>query len=139
MDVFSRHHQQREVADFTKRKIQETLDGICSNRLLLLEIVAGGPFYWRRIFYKTFRGLAVNEDIADLMFALFKVRAGENPANQLDQFVPKKAPPTDAEIDAAWEHDWSHTSEEARRLFYKDEPGPPIILNSTPNRDAEKN
>lgn len=118
----------------TNDGIQGLMLSICGNPILLLETVAGGPYKFRLDFLRGFRGLAVNEDIANRIFAFFSQKVidrwgDEVTAAQVLDAIEVTSPPTEAEIEASWVHTFDHTSEDARLFFYKDTPGPCITVH----------
>jgi hypothetical protein len=94
---------------------------VASHTPTLLTVVANGPQQFRNYVLSQTRGLAIDADIADRMFAFFrqKVRhefGGQQAGAVLDK-LEVKSPPTQREIDESWEVD-SSSSEEGRRFFY---------------------
>lgn len=97
---------------------------VCSNPILLLETVAMGDQEFRIQLLRGWRGLAVDESIANSLFYFFckRVQAtygeGVTAGQVLDQ-IEVKSPPTEKEIDAAWKFE-SGSSESGKRFFYRD-------------------
>lgn len=95
---------------------------VASDEPTLAAVVAGGPVHWRLNFQRVFRGYPVDEAIADTVFRFFcdqflkRVGPGVSAAAFLDAIEPI-TPPTQKEIDEAWEID-SASSEAGRRAFY---------------------
>lgn len=131
--------QDGEVSSYRlKRRIQaeirKTMLDIAGDDLVLLECVGAGPFTWRTRFLRAFPRGTVDETIANKVYAFFcgevVRRFGDTPVQQLlDALeVNVERPPTETEIDEAWEFH-SGSSEEAKRLFdlpsgeYRREPG----------------
>lgn len=103
-----------------KREIRLLMNNLLANPIALLEAVGRGPFEWRRQVMKNFPGM-LDENAANALYAKLDHEArqqfpGLTPSQALDAVAPI-TPPTDKEIDDAWEIDSSST-EEARRWFY---------------------
>lgn len=122
------------IAEATNNNIRQTMVSIASNPIRLAEVVAGGPYHWRLNFLRGMHGLAVDENVADSIFKFFceklialhpdadALRAADvDPAKvagaYLDQ-VEVATPPTQEEIEKAWELDIA-SSDEAMKLFYE--------------------
>ena len=108
------------------------LSGVAGHTPTLLAVVAGGPQHWRNSFLSTCRGLAVDESIADSLFAFFCRRVQqqfgrERSAGQLLDSLEVSTPPTPREIDDAWEVE-SFSSEQGRRHFYGADGHPEQII-----------
>lgn len=95
---------------------------IWSDPLLPTQVVAGGRALFRQTVLRQLQGfrLVTGED-ADIIFAdLVRLHAlrfpGATPAQVLNAWAPV-SPPTQAEIDAAWELE-SDSTEDARKFFY---------------------
>ena len=136
-----------ELKRATKANVSQVMKTIIANPIRLAEVVAGGHLHWRRTFLRGMSGLPVDDDIADRLFGFFcqaflRRFPGTTPESDpralagqyLDQ-VEVPSPPTEAEIEASWEHT-CESSPEAKRLFYRDGvnpdlPGPrePIVLS----------
>lgn len=106
----------------TNYALQQTMLTIASDTPLLLSVVAGGPTNWRNVFLRNCRGLAVNEAVADSVFAFFctqvEYRFGRGvTAGQVLDTLEVPSPLSQKEIDDAWEVE-SFSSEEGRRYFY---------------------
>ena len=106
----------------TLHAIDSTMSSVAGHEPTLLAVVAGGPMEWRNRFLSVTRGLAVDEGIADSLFAFFchqvKKRFGrELSASKLLDSLEVISPPTEKEIADAWTVD-SASSEEGRRFFY---------------------
>ncbi len=118
----------RGFANQTQWAIKAVSDGIISDPIVLFQVVAGGERLWRTTFMREFRGnKLVTDDIADLLFRGFcehvvNVHGGMDAAQTatlaLDSYEPI-TPPTDREIEDAWEVD-SASSEDGRRAMYGD-------------------
>src|SRR5262245_49717112 len=113
--VFSRTPQGENLKNETNRKIRELMMGVAGQPLTLYQVVAGGPVFFRQNFLHAFRGLAVDDHIANMVFMFFCEQvvkrhpaAGET-AKQIATTVLDAAevpsPPTQAEIDHAWVHE----------------------------------
>lgn len=130
MDVFAKRADMANTLEAaTKRALHEMLNTITLDRLLLLEVVAGGRFNWRKHLFKVLNGFLVNDEVANLMFARFEevvvlhspwpdLPAKDAAFKELDAYVPPPAPPTEEEIDKAWVHEIG-SSEEAMRQMYE--------------------
>jgi hypothetical protein len=110
----------------TKQAIQNVSDMVHRDPQMLLEVVAGGPDHWRRNFLSAFRGhRGVDSGIADLLFLGFRERlisfyGGEDAAQTAMLALDKlevTTPPTQKEIDDAWEVE-SASSEDGRQSMY---------------------
>lgn len=106
----------------TLSAIDDIMRHVAGNAPLLLEVVAGGPHKWRSEFLKSCAGLAVDTDIADRLFAFFcqqvQYRYGHGiTAGAVLDKLELPSPPTQREIDDAWEVE-SFSSEAGRRYFY---------------------
>lgn len=94
----------------------------CADDLQLLEVVGGGPFQFRVRFIKAFPQGAVDETVANHVFAFLSARVvqqfGDVPVGDLldAMEVREVRPPTDEEVAESWEIH-SQSTEEARRLF----------------------
>lgn len=114
--------ERERMKAFTLNAIQSTMLNIAGDTPTLLEVVAGGQFRWRHTFARAFAGLPVDDQIALAMFAFFcdqvERRFGHamRAAEMLDA-LEVAAPPSQREIDDAWEVE-SFSSEEGRRYFY---------------------
>jgi hypothetical protein len=103
--------------------------------VMLLEVLAAGPSTWRNLFRDAFKHTRlpspVLDKFADHQFALFARvcvwRFGTSNYKQLLDSVEEKTPPTEKEINDAWEVD-SGSSEEGRRHFYGPDGGPEQVL-----------
>ncbi len=115
-------------------QIRMTMLSICQDDLTLLEAVGRGEQAWRINFLRAFPKGTVDETVANKVFAFFCAQVvqkfGNTPVGELlDALeVNVERPPTEREIDEAWEFT-SGSSQEARRLFdlptgdYRREPG----------------
>lgn len=119
----------------TNQAVRELMFRIAGDPVMLLETVAGGAQKFRIDLLRNFRGLAVDETLADKIFYFFCKRVekeyGSTPASQVLDAVEIVSPPTEKEIEDAWVHDWSHSDPEAVRQFYKDEPGECITVRES--------
>jgi hypothetical protein len=124
------YRQSRLSAD-TQVKIRELMLGVAGNPVMLYEIVAGGPSHFRIAFLHSFSGLAVDHNVADLIFRFFCEQVArrhpdaESPkvaASQWLDAVEVTSPPTEAEIEASWVHE-VFSNEDGRRAAYKDGAG----------------
>ena len=103
-------------------QIRQTMLAISGDDLTLLECVGQGEFAWRLRFIKAFPRGTVDETVANKVFAFFcgevVRRFGDTPVSELLNAIEVNVerPPTQDEIDNAWEFH-SGSSEEARRLF----------------------
>lgn len=130
------HDRRREA---TLYAIQSTMMEVSSHTETLLSVVAGGPQNWRNVFLNTCRGLAVNGDIADRIFAFFceqvQLRYGHyaNAGQILDRLeLPSVHKPSQREIDESWEVE-SFSSEAGRRYFYGPDGHPEQIIKQLVN------
>jgi hypothetical protein len=118
---FSRPSAADRMRGHTLYAIRSTMLDIGGNTPLLLSIVAGGPQQWRNTFLHECRGLAVDDHVADMVFRFFCERVremyGGAPAGLVLDSLEVSSPPTQREIDDAWEVD-SQSSEDGRRYFY---------------------
>lgn len=122
----------------TKEMIREIMMTITHNTISHAEVIARGPVEWRNHFLREMRGMAVDSNIADLVYVgickAWKQAYGDQSAKQVLDKIEVKAPLTEKEIDEAWEHDASSSSWDARRRFYRDYPSKlPQEFNSTPD------
>lgn len=101
--------------------MQRHMEQVLADDLLHALILAGGRFNYLTTFEREFMGLeGADRAMAEMLLSLFidqwKVKHGKlHPAKFLDS-LEQHTPPTDAEIDAAWEHD-SASSEDGKRYF----------------------
>jgi hypothetical protein len=119
---FSRPTRKDKLKVETLHAINSTMSSVAGDTPTLLAVVAGGPAEWRNRFMSVTRGLAVNEDVADKLFAFFanqvvKRYGRELSAGKLLDSLEVISPPTDKEIADSWEVE-SSSSEEGRRFFY---------------------
>ena len=125
-------------AKTTKEFIDALMLTVVSDDVILCEVVAGGPIAWRNACAKEWPLMAFNTDICNKMFHCFSTqviqRFGANlgpgivtadgaptqiASAVLDKMEPE-TPPTEAEINAAWEID-SASSYEAKKQLYGDD------------------
>jgi hypothetical protein len=113
---------ERRAADM-QAAIQQVMLTIAGDLVTLLEVVAGGPELWRNRFHAGMRPWPVNDYIADHCFRFFCQRlTAQFPgctAGELLDALDVPTPPTQREIDAAWQID-SASSEDGRKFFYGD-------------------
>lgn len=127
--------RREQLRDQTKRAVGQIMHAIVADRILHAEVIAGGIRQWRTRFLRETSGLAVNQDVADKLWVFFceawkqTPEAGMTAGTFLDK-VEIVSPPTEAEIEAGWEHDWSGSHPDAIRRFYRDEPGKTIIVSN---------
>lgn len=130
MDIITRKLSKRASEGLKARtmaQVDHIMKGIASDPVALLEVVAGGPYDFRLRLLRESRGLALNENIADMMFRFFceKVVArwgpDADPGKILDKYEVK-SPLTDDEIERSWVHEVFST-EDGRRMFYQDGAG----------------
>lgn len=113
-----RLHLRRWVSGQIRRFILDT----CQDDLQLLEVVGGGAFKFRVMFIKVFPKDAVDETIANHVFAFLCAqvaeRFGDRPVGEvLDALeVNVVRPPSQEEVDAGWTIH-SESTEEAKRFF----------------------
>lgn len=94
----------------------------CQDDLQLLEVVGGGPFQFRVRFIKAFPQGAVDETVANHVFAFLSARVveqfGDTPVSELlDSLeVQIREAPTEEQVMADFKIH-SESSEEARRFF----------------------
>ena len=129
---FSRPSRNDQLRAQTLHAINSTMSSVAGDAPTLLAVVAGGPMEWRNRFLSVTRGLAVDEGIADSLFAFFchqvKKRYGrELSAGRLLDSLEVVSPPTEREIADAWTVD-SASSEEGRRFFYGPDGHPEEII-----------
>lgn len=115
-------------------QIRRVMLDISSDDLTLLECVGRGAFFFRTTFIRAFPRGTVDETVADKVFAFFCAQVvqkfGDTPVSQLldAMEVHVERPPTETEIDNAWEFS-SASSQDARRAFdlptgdYRKDPG----------------
>lgn len=120
--------QARELLRFY---ITETMHSVAGNPALLARVVADGPSSWRNTFSRAFRGLPVDDAVADSLFGFFAQQfirqyAGQTPSQVLDSYAPP-APPSEHEINDGWEVD-SSSSEDGKRHFYGKDSSPQQYL-----------
>ena len=119
----------RELVSTTQIKrrilseVKKFITTTCADDLQLLETVGTGPIEFRIRFIRAFPNGTVDETIANRVFAFLseqvvkKFGDAASVSELLDSVeVFDTSPPTEAEIEDAWEFD-SATSEEAKRLF----------------------
>jgi len=63
-------------AHLTELAVLETFRTVVTDRLLMLLVIANGPFLWRQRFLRNLAGHTVNDDMADQMFAYFLQKYG---------------------------------------------------------------
>ena len=122
----SREDMKLSVAEQTKMAIKMMMRQVASDPVALAEIVAAGPFEWRRSFLKAFRPLPVNDEIANRLYSYFEVKHAQlNPVQTasefLDAYEPPPSPPTEREIEEGWVIE-SASSPAAQKLLYADQP-----------------
>lgn len=124
--VFSIESSYERKRRETKEAIRELMMTITHNTITHAEVIARGPVEWRNHFLREMRGLSVDSGVADLVYIgickTWKHAYGDASAKEVLDKIEVKTPLTEAEIDAAWEHDASSSSYEARRQFYMDYP-----------------
>lgn len=69
---------ERELSDAMMFLIR----GLERNRLLLLEVVIGGPRVWRQRFKAAYKAIQADDTFADAVFGYLVLLAGPNPAAQ---------------------------------------------------------
>jgi hypothetical protein len=108
-----------------KAVIGQIMQAVVGDELKLAEVLAAGRLTWRNNFATATRGLPVDDGIADRIWLYFegqwRVKAREHhltPKQWLDKVeVVEHRPPTEKEIEDAWEHD-VFSREDARIKFY---------------------
>lgn len=122
--------QRRQKGEETKEAIGFLMKGIAASPQALMDVVARGPFEFRLRFLREMRGYAVNDDIANSVYAFFCQQVvnmtgladAQDAAGQYLDKVEVKTAPTQAEIDASWVHE-VFSSEDGRRHMYQDGAG----------------
>lgn len=124
LDVVTPGSMRRELRLTVRQHIRNLMYEITSDPIRCAEVVGAGPFDFRRAFLKVFKGMPVNDDIANKIFAFvemkFKTYFPLMTAKQvLDQaFVPSpERPPTEAEIDEAWEFESASDPEFVKEAY----------------------
>lgn len=107
--------------------IGQIMHGVLVDDLKHAEVLGGGKTLWRNNFFAATRGLPVNEDVADKIWFYFEVQWNVKAQKQGHTLTPKQwldkvevsenRPPTEREIEDAWEHD-VFSDEEHRRKYY---------------------
>lgn len=124
-----------QMGETVREAFRDLLVTVLSDRLFHAEVLASGSFSWRRAFTKEFgahyEGNRIFCDqLADTAFHLFQASwrdryltesspayDGLSPAQLLDR-VEMKSPPTEQEIEDAWELEIG-SSEDAMRQMYE--------------------
>jgi hypothetical protein len=123
-----------QIKALIKANVQEIMIAISSDKVALCRCLdltkdksgtlrANGAAEFRRVFHTHFRGLPVDDDLANRIFGFFEQQAIQqfgslqHARNFLDRLVEIQGPPTQAEIDASWEVE-SASSDEGRRSVY---------------------
>lgn len=77
---------------WTWDKIEDCLHETVKDRMLMLLIIAGGRFEWRRVGRDAFKGYAINDQLLDGMFDYWKDYAGsQRAATRVDALMPYEA------------------------------------------------
>jgi hypothetical protein len=121
----------------TVHAVDVLMKSIAGDTPTLLSVVAGGEMCWRNHCLSVCRGLAVDERIADGLFAFFADQVvrrfgRERSAGQLLDSLEVSSPPSQREIDHAWEVE-SSSSEEGRRFFYGPDGHPEDLIRQMVN------
>lgn len=131
------------VRQKVKTVLNDTIDKLMKmvvfDELMLLQVVLGGPYHWRLNVMREYAVAGMTDTLCDLMFHFFAGKVVERYGSMEDatkalDSIEVASPPTDQEIEDSWVHECS-SSEEARRMFYKDGNPTvkqrPIIVSST--------
>lgn len=85
--------------------VMEWLRQIERNRILLLKIVADGPYKWRKTAGGKWRGAYLDTDFLNAIFGYMELLAGPNPRQQYERLVQMKNAPAHIGNNAAlYEH-----------------------------------
>ena len=101
--------------------IQRHMEQVLADEMLHALVLAGGRANYINTFLREFRGMnGADREMADMLLSLFidqwKAKHGRlHPGRFLDA-IDQRTPPTDTEIDEAWE-DESASSEDGRQYF----------------------
>jgi len=130
--------QEKLKAD-TLFAVNNLMSGIAGHTPTLLAVVAGGPMEWRNRCQEVTKGLAIDERIADHIFAFFcdQVRrkfGRERTAGQLLDSLVVHTPPTKKEIAESWKVE-SASSEEGRRHLYGRDGHPEELIKQLADQD----
>lgn len=98
-----------------KNVIGQIMHSVLVDDLKHAEVLSGGRFHWRKMFGMSTRGLPVDDGVADRIYVYFEAqwnvkarKAGHTltPKQWLDKVeVVETRPPTEKEIEEAWEHE----------------------------------
>lgn len=127
IDIFARTNAQQTVKQVTMNAIGAILRHIAGDELRLLETVAAGPYHFRVTVLRASHGLAIDDHVANLMYAFLERKVKERyptytPKQALDSLeVLTPHVPTQEEIDNGWEIE-SASSPEANKKHYADLP-----------------
>ena len=121
----------QKVAAALEHWITRIMAMVGGDDLMLAEVVAQGQFKWRATFIQAFKGFPVSVDLADKLFYFFEQRhkfvfGGLSPKFVLDK-MEVTTPPTQAEIDQAWEVE-SGSTEAGKRAVYGPDYNPEQII-----------
>lgn len=116
----SRESMKAQVSATTKDLLNGLIKEICGDPVALAEAVGGGAYHFRVGLLRAYRGLPVNDEIANRIFAFLEYRFTlANPVQTAAQVLDKvelPSPPTEKEIDDAWVHEVA-SSDGAKRTF----------------------
>lgn len=115
------------IADGLRDRVRQQMRCVLGNPVLHAEIVAAGPFTYRAwvvrdlgACFKAHRGPC--DDLADVIFQLYRVQWHQrHPGLSADAYldtVEIVSPPSQAEVDEAWEVEIG-SAESAMRQFYE--------------------
>lgn len=129
-----------DVSRVTSDLIGQLMQELASNTEALAEVVAGGAFRFRTTFLRTFKGLPVDDDVANAVFAFLTAQYQhahpDQPAGAwLDAHAPA-SPPTEAEIAKSWVVE-SASSEQANQQYYGDHGHPQGLLDRIVSEDYD--
>lgn len=124
LDIATPGSRRRELRLTVRQHIRNLMYEITSDPLRCAEVVGAGPFDFRRAFLKVFKGMPVNDDVANKVFAFVEMKfQSYYPLQTAKQVldgadVPSPArKPTEAEIDAAWEFESASDPEFVKETY----------------------
>lgn len=123
-DIATPGSMRRDLKLTVRQHIRNLMLEIASDPLRCAEVVGAGPFHFRQAFLKVFKGMPVNDDIANKIFAFVETKFEsyyplQSAKQVLDAaFVPSpERPPTEAEIDAAWEFESASDPQFVKEMY----------------------
>lgn len=126
----------------TTNMVAGYIDAVLNNPIILRRVVADGQAEWRRKMLRDFRGLPVNDDIANQAFRFIRAQQrikdhGLDAAAILDALeISEPHIPTETEIANGWAIE-SGSSFEGKQQFYGDKT-PEQILRELADRDVRE-